>query len=147
MGRQLGWKHIDADDYYWLPTQPRFQVKRDGQERLKLILTDLNSTPGVIASGSTIRWGLELEDAYDMIVYLYVPPGIRLPRLRARELQRYGKVDEEFMAWAARYEDGDVTIRSRRRVEAWLSERRVSILRLEGDMTVDARVAAVVAQL
>jgi hypothetical protein len=32
-------------------------------------------------------------------------------------------------------------------VEAWLGERRVPILRLEGDLTVDARVAAVVAQL
>ena len=147
LGRQLGWKHLDADDYYWLPTLPRFQKKRDGPERLKLFLANLNSAPGVIASGSTIRWGLELEEAYDLIVYLYLPPEIRLPRLRAREMERYGAVDEEFMAWAARYEDGDMTVRSRRRVEAWLSERRAPTLRLEGDMTVEARVAAVLAQL
>lgn len=147
LGRKLGWKHIDADDYYWLPTQPRFQEKRDPQKRLELILTDVNSVPGVIASGSTIGWGLELENAYDLIVYLYIPPEVRLPRLRAREMERYGTVSEEFMAWAALYEDGDITVRSRRRVEAWLRERSTPILRLEGDMTVDARLAAVLAQL
>jgi hypothetical protein len=147
LGSRLDWKHIDADDYYWLPTEPRFQQKRDGQERLKLILADINSSPGVVASGSTIRWGLELEDAYDFIVYLYIPPEIRLTRLRAREVARHGRVDEEFIAWAARYEDGDLTIRSRRRVEAWLRERRVPILRLEGDRTVEARIDAVMAQL
>lgn len=147
LGRRLGWKHLDADDYYWLPTQPRFQAKRPGEERLKMILADLGSASGVIASGSTIRWGLELEDAYELIVYLYLPPEIRLQRLRARELERNGTVNEEFLAWAALYDDGDLTVRSKRRVEAWLGERRVPILRLEGDLTVEARVAAVLAQL
>ena len=147
LGRRLGWKHIDADDYYWLPTEPRFQQKRDWQERLKLIVADLYSAPGVVASGSTIRWGLELEDAYDFIVYLYIPPEIRLQRLRTREIERNGTVNEEFIAWAALYEDGDITVRSRRRVEAWLSERPAPVLQLEGDLTVEARIAAILALL
>jgi adenylate kinase family enzyme len=146
LGRRLGWKHIDADDYYWLPTRPPFQQKRHWKERLELILADLYSAPVVVASGSTIRWGLELEDAYDLIVYLYIPPGVRLQRLRTREVERNGRVNEEFIAWAALYEDGDITVRSRRRVEAWLSERRAPVLRLEGDMTTEARIAAVLAQ-
>jgi adenylate kinase family enzyme len=146
LAQQLGWKHIDADDYYWLPTQPRFQQKRPWDERLRLMLADLFSAAGVVASGSTIRWGLELEDAYELIVYLHLPSDIRLQRLRARELERSGQINEEFIAWAALYEDGDLTVRSRRRVEAWLSERRVPVLRLEGDLTVNARVAAVLAK-
>jgi len=147
LGRRLGWKHVDADDYYWLPTQPRFQQKRDWQERLKLLLADLNVAPGVVASGSTIRWGLELEDAYDFIVYLHIPSEIRLQRLRAREIERNGTVNEEFIAWAALFEEGDLTVRSRRRVEAWLGERRAPVLRLEGDLTVEARIAAILNHL
>ena len=147
LSRQLGWKHIDADDYYWLQTQPPFQQKRPWEERLKLMIADLRSEPGVIATGSTIRWGLELEDAYELIVYLYIPPEIRLQRLRVREMQRNGSINEGFIAWAALYDEGDLTVRSRRRVEKWLSERHVPVLRLEGDLTVEARVAAVMAQL
>lgn len=147
LAQRLGWKHLDADDYYWLPTQPRFQQKRHHEERLKLITAEMNAADAAVISGSTIRWGLELEDAYDFIVYLYLPPEIRLPRLRAREMARYGKVDEEFMAWAANYEDGDLTVRSRRRIDHWLSQRRAPVLRLEEDLTVEARVAAVLAQL
>lgn len=88
-----------------------------------------------------------MEDAFDLIVYLSLPVELRLQRLRVREMQRYGRINEEFIAWAARYDDGDLTVRSRRLLDQWLDARVAPVLRLEGDMTVEARVAAVLAQM
>lgn len=111
-----------------------------------MIMEDLHAAERVIVSGSVVRWGAELEDAFDLIVYLHLPAELRLQRLRDREMQRYGRIDPEFIAWAASYDDGDLTVRSRLLLDQWLAARKVPVLRL-GDMTVEARVAAVLAQV
>ena len=147
LARRLGWGWVDADDYYWLPTTPRFQQKRNGIERNRLYAEALRASAETVASGSIIGWGPDAEDAFDLIVYLGLPAVIRLERLRRRELARHGAVNEEFIAWAAAFDEGDITIRSRRRIDKWLGERTARVFRLEGDLTVEARVAAVLAQL
>jgi hypothetical protein len=70
-------------------------------------------------------------------------------RLRARELARYGRINEPFIAWAAGYDDDPPTspTRNRRRQLEWLTARRCPVLRLEGDLTVAERVARVLEQL
>jgi adenylate kinase family enzyme len=147
LARQLGWGWVDADDHYWLPTTPRFQQKRNWIERNQSYAAAVRATAETVASGSIIGWGPDAEDAFDLIVYLGLPTSIRLERLRRRELARHGAVNEEFIAWAAAFDEGDVTIRSRRRLDQWLGERTARVFRLEGDLTVEARVAAVLAQI
>ena len=147
LARSLGWGWVDADDYYWLPTTPRFQQKRNWIERNQLYVEAVRATAGTVASGSIIGWGPDAEDGFDLIVYLGLPTAIRLERLRRRELARHGAVNEEFIAWAAAFDEGDVTIRSRRRLDQWLGKRTARVVRLEGDRSVEARVAAVLAQL
>ncbi|MCF7688160.1 MAG: AAA family ATPase [Cephaloticoccus sp.] len=147
LSQLLGWKQIDADDYYWLPTTPPFQEKRDSTERLKWIMKDLQSEQGAIATGSVIGWGRELEDAFDLIVYLHIPAEIRLQRLKDREIERHGEINPEFIEWASRFDEGDLTVRSRQLIEKWMGERQAQILRLEGDLSVEERVAVVLAQL
>jgi hypothetical protein len=58
-------------------------------------------------------------------------------------------VNEEFIAWAAGYDDEPPSSATRNRSaqEAWLAARRCPVLRLEGDLTVAERVEAVLAQL
>lgn len=57
LSRKLGWRHLDADHYYWLPRMPPFQQKRERALRLQMILEDLNTTEHVVVSGSVVRWG------------------------------------------------------------------------------------------
>jgi adenylate kinase family enzyme len=143
----LGYRQFDADSYYWLPTQPPFKEKRDKAERLRLLLGDLSSCDRSIVSGSVVGWGEELESGFDLIVFLSIPRALRLARLRNRELLRYGSINEEFITWAAGYDDDipQPVTRNRRRHEAWLAARSCSILRLDGDLTVPERVAEVLA--
>jgi adenylate kinase family enzyme len=138
---------FDADDYYWLPTEPPFQAKRTSEDRLALLLQDLATVPSSVVSGSVRRWGREVEDSFSLIVFLVVDASIRLARLRERESARFGDVDSDFLEWAGQYDAGVMDGRSRARDEEWLSQRWSPILRLEGDLSVDERVARVLAEL
>lgn len=90
-------RHLDADNYYWLPTSPPFKEKRPPPERFAMLRMDMESEPGVVLSGSIVGYGAEVEDAFDLIVFLYLPADIRVERLRRRELELYGKVDPAFL--------------------------------------------------
>jgi adenylate kinase family enzyme len=72
LGERLGWPAIDTDDYFWLPTTPPYRDKREPQERLCLILERLSFCGDAVVSGSVMGWGAALENAFDLIVFLYV---------------------------------------------------------------------------
>lgn len=143
LGRALaartGWRHLDLDDYFWLPTSPPFTTRREPGERLRMLSQDLLEDSDAIASGSLTGWGAEVEDAFGLIVFLYVPAAIRLQRLEARETQRYGKADPAFLEWAAQYDQGPPEGRSLAKHESWLAGRACPVLRIEGDTSVEER--------
>jgi len=114
LAAKLRWAFIDVDDYFWLPTKPPYQLRRDPSSRLDMILQELNRHDNAVASGTVMAWGVELENSFDLIVFLYLDTAIRIGRLRQRELEKLGFVDEAFI-------------------------RTSPILRLEGDLTVDER--------
>src|SRR5204863_219347 len=97
----------------------------------------------VVVAGSILGWGAELEDSFDLIVCLVAPAEERIRRLRERELRRRGRVDEEFIAWAAQYDIGAQEGRSLARHLAWLKERRSPVLTLSSVEPVAALVAAI----
>ncbi|MBK9236874.1 MAG: hypothetical protein IPO19_12980 [Rhodoferax sp.] len=139
--------HLDADSYYWTPSAPPFQVKRNATQRLNLLSNDIASSRGVVLSGSIVGWGVEIEDLFDLIVFLYLPAPIRVERLRRRELDKYARVDQAFLEWAALYDQGPPEGRSLAKHTAWLSQRRCPVLRLEADESVSARLQQVRAAL
>ena len=143
LGQKLQYPLLDADDYFWLPTTPPFKQKRDRTERLAGILRDSRAQSSCIVSGSIVGWGDEIEHSFDLIIYLWIPPDIRLERLRRREIERHGQIDEEFIAWAARYDTDDLTVRSRILHQNWLAKMQCPVLRIEGDRTVDSRLRGV----
>ncbi len=135
---------FDADDYYWEPTEPPYRVKRDANVRRWKLVAELNdATRGAVVSGSVVNWGAEIENWFALIVFLTVPTHIRVERLRSREMGRFGRIDDEFIEWAAQYEEGRMAGRSRARHEQWLAERTCEILRIEGEVSIDQGVARV----
>jgi adenylate kinase family enzyme len=134
---------LDADDYYWLPTDPPFRSKQDPAARALRLLQDLQDAPTAVLAGSILNWGVELEDSFSLIVFLTVPAEIRVGRLREREIQRFGCVDPAFLAWAAQYDEGTLEGRSRSKHEAWLAKRRCPVLRIDGDTSTECRLAQV----
>lgn len=135
--------HLDADDYYWLPSSPPFKVKRDPAERLSLVFADMKTRENAVLAGSIVGWGAELEDSFDLVVFLYLDATVRVERLREREMQVLGRADPEFLEWAAQYDEGPPVGRSLAKHRAWLSARSCPVVELHGNLTVPERVAAV----
>lgn len=147
LGRALSaqWKvpFFEADDYFWLPSEPPYQRQRDRAARLSLLVADLARVPRSVVSGSVIDWGAELEDSFSFIVFLALPAELRLGRLREREVARFGQANPEFLDWAMQYDEGSLDVNSRAGDEKWLAQRSCPVIRLEGDITTAERVARV----
>lgn len=87
------------------------------------------------------------------MVFLLIPPDVRMTRIRARERDRYGDAilpggrmhDQyvEFLTWAEQYDEGPPTMRSRSAHEAWLAALPCPVLRLEGVGSVPEHVEAI----
>jgi hypothetical protein len=137
----------DADDYYWLPTDPPFQCKQDPAIRAARLVQALQKAPSSVLAGSILNWGVALEDSFSLIVFLTVPAEIRVTRLRERERQRFGRVDPTFLTWAAQYDQGTLEGRSLAKHEAWLAKRSCPVWRIDGDTSTDSRLAQVLGVL
>jgi adenylate kinase family enzyme len=146
LAARMGCAFFDADDYYWMPTDPPFQDKRDFASRLQSLLRDLGQSPAVIA-GSIMNWGTELEESLSLVVFLTVPAAVRVARLEERELRRLGRVDPAFLAWAAQYDEGRLDGRSLQRHERWLAQCSCSVLRIDGDTSIRDRLTRVCAHV
>ncbi len=150
----LGCVNLDTDAYFWLPSDPPFQQMRDRAERQALLAADLERHDSWTLSGSLSGWGDRFIPLFDLVVFLWVPPEVRLARLAERERRRFGaealapggemhEIHSTFMAWAAGYDTGDASMRSRARHDQWLRALPCPVVRLEGGGTVDEHVSEV----
>ena len=109
-------------------------------------------------SGSLCGWGDIFIPLFGLVVFLWVPPDVRIARLRARERARYGDAIapggplrdrvEAFLAWAAVYDEGlEVPERCRRLHEEWLAALPCPVLRIEGADSVEANLDLVLTAL
>lgn len=137
----------DGDDFYWLPTDPPFRSKQDPETRTSRLLEVLQKASTAVLAGSILNWGAELEDSFSLIVFLTVPTDIRVARLRDREMQRFGRVDPDFLAWAEQYDQGTLGGRDLAKHQAWLAKRSCPVLRIDGDTSTECRLARVLEAL
>lgn len=155
LAEHMGVPPFDVDDFFWEKTEPPFTTIVPvplRQERLRSALAD---RAGWILSGSLTGWGDFLIPEFDLVVFLALPPLIRMERLRRRECQRNGERILEggdlhqqhraFMTWAEGYDQGGLEMRSRATHEAWMATLACPVLRLEGDLELDGKVARVLA--
>ena len=145
---------FDSDDYYWIPTIPPYRVKRDPAARDRRLAEDLATFDDWVWSGSAVGWKAGAEERLTLCVFLSLPDEVRLPRLRRREEEEHAGLPyvpreeieagmAEFLDWAQRYETGGLEVRSRRKHEEWLATLPCPVLRIEGDLSTEARVSRV----
>ena len=139
--------YLDGDHYFWLKPEPPFTDRRPVSERLTMLLHDLQRHPRSVLAGAVEGWGLALEDAFDVIVFLRLPAPLRVARLRAREVARFGAADEDFLRWASDYDTGTTEGRDLAKQGRWLAERTCPVIELPGDLSVAQRVEAVLKAL
>lgn len=153
LATRLGIRHVDVDDFYWMPTNPPFTTKRPPSDRVSLMQQALGDD-GWVLSGSCMVWGDALIADADLIVFIATPTPVRLERLAAREKARFGEriapggdmyaIHVAFREWASQYDDPNFSGRNRGWHEEWLSHMAAPILRIDGADSVEAMVTAAV---
>lgn len=129
LAEHLGYAWLDTDDYFWLPTDPPYTTPRCAPERLRLIRRDIEAAEQVVISGSLVDWGDELIPLFTLAVRMETDRDIRLARLKRRERDRFGpRIDPGgdmhqnhlvFLEWAAAYDEGGLSMRSKAKHDAW----------------------------
>lgn len=153
----LGYKHMDTDDYYWLPTDPRFTEKRSVEERLKLMIADIEKYDNVVISGALANWGDELIPYFTLAIRIHTTTDIRIERIKAREKERFGSRVQpggdmyehhlDFLEWAKLYETGGPEVRSKAKHDEWQKLLTCPILHLDGSECLEEKFKKVKAEL
>ena len=156
LATHLGARHLDTDDFYWMATDPPYTTPRPVPERLERLTAAMDEAAhGWALSGSLMGWGEPMIPRFDLVVFLYVSPEIRIERLLRRERGRYGDQIEpggrmhdqhlEFVEWARGYDREDFKGRSLKRHRAWLANMSCPVLELDGARPIAESLAAVLA--
>ena len=153
ISERTGFAFLDSDDYIWAPTDPPFTTLRTHAERLPLLQRDLERIENAVLSGSLVGWGDPLIPRFTLAVRLVVPADIRMDRLERREFARFGhrirpggdmyEQSQAFLRWAAAYDDGAPTMRSRAMHDLWQQKLTCTLLTLDGARPVDELVQTV----
>ena len=157
LAEKTGFRFMDTDDYYWLPAEPMYTLKRPIPERLALIERDLDDCSDAVLSGSLVGWGDPLIPRFTLAVRLNTPTPVRMERLKQREYARYGRrilpggdlyeQSQAFLAWAAQYDDGLPPLRSRALHDLWQQKLSCPLLILDGTLSLDELAEAVLQKL
>ncbi|MEA5256526.1 adenylate kinase [Arcicella aquatica] len=157
LSNDLNIPYFDSDEYYWEKSDPPFTVRRNPSDRTLMIKKDIEQTDDWILGGSIISWG-DIFPSFDLIVFLWVPPHIRMERLREREFSRYGNIIytdparikqyNDFMAWAADYDNHTgIATRTLDAHENWLHQTTSPTLAIRGDFTTEQRIDLILNKL
>ncbi len=157
VSKRWGYTPLDTDDYFWLPSQPPFTVKRPPAHRLKLLRAAIDQHKPCVVSGSLCGWGDNLIPLFDLVVFLTLPPDIRMERLYTREQRHHGprilpggdmhKAHMDFIAWAARYDTAGPEQRSLQLHRQWLEKLPCPVVEIESCAPVEQLLEALAPHL
>jgi adenylate kinase family enzyme len=149
LGEILGIPYLDSDFYFWEQTPDPYTVRRNPITRNKQLEADTSRHTSWILGGSVFDWQSAVSNEFTLAVFLWIPPVVRIERLKARELQRFGtiihtdpqrnKQFNDFIDWASGYDDGTARGRTLQAHEKWMGTLPCYTLQLRGDMPLELR--------
>lgn len=144
---ELGYTFMDTDDYFWLPTDPKYTAKRERTERITMMKSDIRKADHLVIAGSLVDWGDELIPLFSLAVRVETDTAVRIDRLKLREKKAFGNRIEkggdmyqnhlEFLEWAAAYNMGGIEMRSRAQHDEWEKLLQCPIVLIDGAKDLD----------
>jgi len=158
LSKKLDIPYFDSDAYFWEETQTPFTIRRDPNERNSKIQSELKSQENWILGGSIFEWGKNVFPDFDLVIFLWISPEIRIKRLKKREFERYGNVIyteperikqfKNFITWASDYDDSKgIASRNLKAHENWLTTIESPILKISGDLTTNQRIELILEKI
>lgn len=150
LAEELGFVFMDTDDYFWLPTDPKFTAKRPADERIALMKRDIQNAEHVVLSGSLAGWGDALIPYFTLAIRIEIEPDLRIRRLIRREKERFGARIEPggdmyaqhlaFVEWAKSYDTGRMNQRSKASHDLWQKQLPCTLLCVNGADSIEENI-------
>lgn len=132
LAERLDLPFFDSDDFFWEETEVPYSEIRPVEKRKALIDRTMDTHDSWIISGASDGWGDRLLKTSDLIILLYTDREERIERLKRREENIFGnrilpggdmhENHAAFIEWAGKYDTGGMEVRSRARLENWVSK-------------------------
>ena len=90
VARVLDFKHMDIEDYYFAESEIPYTVERPREERLALMLADIEKFRAFVLTAVTGDFGDVIPRFYELGVFLSAPPELRLERVKQRSYNLHG---------------------------------------------------------
>lgn len=143
-----GWFFMDTDDYFWMPTDSPYTLKRPVDERIRLMRDDMEQHDHVVISGSLTDWGDVLIPLFTLAIRVETDTEVRLERIKAREKMNYGtriapggnmyENHIKFLDWAAAYDKGGVDMRSKAKHDEWQKQLTCPLITVDGSLPTES---------
>lgn len=152
LAKRLGHAHFDTDDVYWFTDDELpYRRKRNPDHRRQLLTEHLGTSESWTLSGSLCGWGDVFIPQFELVVWLWLPADLRIPRIEQRERLRYGNerlepggdlhvVFEKFKQWAATCDDEGGGLRSKQNELDWLAQLTYPVIKIEENLSTEEMV-------
>jgi 2,3-bisphosphoglycerate-dependent phosphoglycerate mutase len=90
LAQLLGYKHMDIEDYYFLPSDIPYTRSRSHEECISLMLADIEKHPNFVLSAVIGDFGEEVIKRFDLTIIACAPLDVRLARVLKRDFSRFG---------------------------------------------------------
>ena len=134
LARSLNFKHMDIEDYYFLPSDIPYSRPRTKEEVIPLVLKDMNENPCFVFSYVKGDMTPEINAKFDLVVYLDVPKNIRMERIKKRAYDKFG---DRVLIGGDMYEQEEAffkmaSSREPSAIKSWLDTLPCKVLCLDG---------------
>lgn len=153
IGKTLGYKHLDVDEYFWIPSYPPYEIKRASNERQRLLRADITKNQKSVISGSLCGWGDVFIPYFDLAIFVDTLTELRIGRIKERENNKFGSsilpggdmYDKhmEFIKWARGYDIAGLEQRSRALHIEWMKKLKCPVATVDGSLTIDCLISEI----
>ena len=136
LASELGYKFEDIENYYFPKDNPEYEyaVSRTREEVTELLKADLKQYADFVLASVKADYGKEVEELFDIAVYIDVPKEVRAKRVYERSYKQFGdrilpggdlyESEKRFFDMVAQRPD-DYAIK-------WLNEMDIPIIKVDG---------------
>ena len=149
----LNFPYFDVDDFIWrFDTPELYTVMYSREEKISRLQNAIAPYEHFVMAGSMSSFHQAFDDSFEMMVFLYVDPDIRVQRANERAIQRFGdrvlkggdmdESNQDFLKKIRRYEtDGSPNLTEQK---AWMESLSCKKLELNGTEPIEknARIIA-----
>jgi uridine kinase len=149
LSKELNYKHMDIEDYYFKEAEIPYSQPRTRKEVLQLMELDAVKHPNFIISTVNGDLGDKINSLYECVIYLKVPLEIRLNRVKQRSYDRFG---DRVLEGGDMYEQEQgffesIVTKNMEKTDEWVKGIDCPIISVDGTKPIDETIKLLLAKL